>query len=77
MVHKTYKMFTLAQMYILLDEAYDITCCGVISGWEFMPLTTGFVYMMVWRYHDSSSYTFVGQNSILVTSKYGAFDSTL
>ncbi|KAK3105074.1 hypothetical protein FSP39_016693 [Pinctada imbricata] len=41
------------QMYVLNDTMYTVECCGVISGWEFKPVLTGFVYMMIWRRNEN------------------------
>ncbi|KAK3104593.1 hypothetical protein FSP39_005761 [Pinctada imbricata] len=65
------------QMYLLNDTMYTVDCCGVISGWEFKPITTGFIYLMVWRKNDAGMPVMVAYNTVLIANTTSIVNVTI
>ena len=53
------------KLYILDDDVYTVSCCGLISHWEFYPIRSGTVDFLVWR-PNGTSYNLVGYNTVSV-----------
>lgn len=43
-------------MFLLQDPLFEISCCGVITAWEFYPCAAGVVQFMVWSHVSGTTY---------------------
>ncbi|XP_076074354.1 uncharacterized protein LOC143045619 isoform X2 [Mytilus galloprovincialis] len=55
---------------ILMDSAWEITCCGVITSWIFYAKASGTLKIGVLRPIDTSTYRIIGFTSIIIPDTY-------
>ncbi|CAG2239961.1 INO80E [Mytilus edulis] len=55
---------------ILMDSAWEITCCGVITSWIFYAKASGTLQIGVLRPIDTSTYRIIGFTSIIIPDTY-------
>ncbi|VDI63643.1 Hypothetical predicted protein [Mytilus galloprovincialis] len=55
---------------ILMDSAWEITCCGVITSWIFYAKASGTIQIGVLRPIDTSTYRIIGFTSIIIPDTY-------
>ncbi|XP_021366484.1 uncharacterized protein LOC110458854 isoform X1 [Mizuhopecten yessoensis] len=57
------------QAFLLTDEMYIPSCCGVVAGVEFVPSLSGTLEFIVWRRDGSGGhmYWLVGKSDVIIT----------
>jgi len=53
-------------MFMMVDINWDIHCCEVLSGFEFLPSVPGDIYFHVWRKKGGNKYELVGETMVSI-----------
>ncbi|XP_052068612.1 uncharacterized protein LOC127707895 isoform X1 [Mytilus californianus] len=61
---------TSGKITILMDSAWEITCCGVVTSWIFYVKASGTLKIGVLRPTDTNTYRVIGFISIIIPDTY-------
>ncbi|RUS85707.1 hypothetical protein EGW08_006501 [Elysia chlorotica] len=57
-----------AGQYVMIENRFEIDCCGLVTSWSLSAHNTGTLALQVWRPLGGTNYELVGENVVNVTA---------